>query len=110
MAKVRIELYAKDLSLDCDPIEMETHFIPQVGELIDAGEYVKKPHGASPYYIVLSVVHELTKDGFIPRITCHSWYKGMRSELLRRRGWLPPDGSKAIVHDEADGHLSDDPS
>jgi hypothetical protein len=43
MSKIRIELHADDLSLDCDPIEIECDVIPRAGELIDGGVYVKNP-------------------------------------------------------------------
>jgi hypothetical protein len=48
MSKIRIELHAEDLSLNCDPIEIESDVIPRAGELIDGGVYVKKPSGTSP--------------------------------------------------------------
>jgi hypothetical protein len=101
MSKIRIELHAEDLSLDRDPIEIESDVNPHAGELIDGDVYVKKPSGASPYYIVSSVIYELTEVGFILQVTAHTWYKGVRSELLQKRGWLP------LVHDEDDGHRAD---
>jgi hypothetical protein len=110
MGKIHIEFIAKDLSLECDPIEIESDFVPQVGQLIDGGDYVKKPSGASPYYIVSSIVYELTKNGFVPHVTARSWYKGVRSELLQQRGWLPPAAAMDLLHDEDDSHLSDGPS
>jgi hypothetical protein len=68
---------------------------------------VKKPRGASPFYIVLSATYELTETGFLPHITGHSWDKDIRSELLPERGWLPPVDAIHLVHDEDDSHLNE---
>ncbi len=86
MAKVYIRFLAKDSSLDCAPIEIESDFIPRMGEMVNAGKYLKKTRGESPHYIVESVIYELTDDGFVPHVTGRTWNTGLRAKLLQERG------------------------
>ena len=109
MAKVYIRFLAEDFSLDCAPIKIESDVIPRVDEIINAAKFLKKPHDASPYYIVESVIYEFTKNGFVPHVTGRTWNRGIRSELLQGRGWLPPGKATKLSHDEADDNLTDAP-
>lgn len=103
MPKITIQLISKDGSLFGDLIRIESVSVPRVGELIDAQAFLSLPAGEVGDFMVCSVIHKLTEFGFAPHITALQWYKGIRADLLRKRGWLPPDGnSEGLSYDEDD--------
>src|SRR5207253_2057393 len=102
MAKIYIQLVSKNFALSGDRIEIESDIIPRVGEIIDVYEYLAIPQGQVGNYIVTSVIHKLTKNGFAAYISARQWLKGYRHELLQERGWLLPDKDTDSSYDEDD--------
>jgi hypothetical protein len=100
--KIFIQFCSKSDSLFGDRIEIDTDFVPRVGELIDAHDFLSLPSNQVGDFIVLSVVNKLTTGGIIPYITARQWHRGFRHELLQERGWLPPEAHTNKGYDEDD--------
>lgn len=102
MAKTIIQFLAKHGSLFGGAIEVDTHFVPRVGELIDAKQFLSIGQDEVGNFIVESIVYRLTKSGLVPHITARQWLQGYRHELLERRGWLPVKDTSMLIYDEND--------
>ena len=102
MAKAFIQLSTKNGSLLGDRIEIETDIVPRVGELIDGWAYLKMDKGDVGDFMVESVIYKLTREGFAAYISARQWYKGLRHDLLKERGWLVPDDIVNMSYDEDD--------
>jgi len=103
MSKAYIQFITKNGSLKGEGIQISTDIIPRVGEIINASLYLKVQDNDDDYtFIVLSVIYELTLDGFVPYISAREYAKSQRFILLQERGWLIPEKDQAIEYDEDD--------
>ncbi len=102
MGKAIIQFQTKNHSLFGNSVEISTDFIPRVGELIDAGQFLEISKDEVSNFIVESVIYRLTDDGLVPHISARQWMKGYRHELLERRGWLPVKDTGMLEYDESD--------
>ena len=105
MGTIRIKLLSKSSSVMEDNLEIESNFVPRVGELIDGSTYLTKNGDQVSSFIVQSVVYELSKHGLVACVTARQWYKGYRYALLQDRGWLATTDLENIEYDEDDHHL-----
>jgi hypothetical protein len=99
MTQTKVQFVTKNGARLGDPIFIDTHHLPRAGEIVDTTDMGGWRHGT---YIVVSVVYSLSKEGFIPLITAREWQRGLRSELLESRGWLPGGDAALIGYDEED--------
>ncbi|WP_346839924.1 hypothetical protein [Microbulbifer sp. SAOS-129_SWC] len=98
MPKVRIQHFTKTGSLIGDPLFIESHYTPRVGELIDSGHLLGLE--SKSMFIITGVVHRATPDGLQPCISAKEWYKGLRTEVLEDFGWLPQSAETNLGYDE----------
>lgn len=100
MFKLKIQHIAKNGSSIGQPIEVETSYVPRVGEIIDSESIIANE--SNKFFIVTSIVHKATKSNLTPYITVKNWYKGIRSDLLGEYSWLPDTPTGATSFDEDD--------
>jgi hypothetical protein len=100
MNTVKIQLISKNNSTHLgDEFDFDTNYVPRVGELFDATEYMSD--GDNNLFIVNSVVCRMCKDkGFIPHIRATQFYHGLRADLLEEYGWLPQTEQTIKSYDE----------
>lgn len=96
---IRIEFFGKNWPLS-KRVDIESQYVPRVGELIYAGRLVELSDDEPHNFFVTKVIYEATDTGIIPVVTCQQWYKGSRQEELESRGWLPNPGWDLIYDDE----------
>lgn len=97
MTKVKIQFVTKNHTLIGEPVEIETDYVPRIGELLDSEAVLRE---SNTTFIVTSIINKVTPSGIIPFITAQNWYKGLRAELLEQYGWLPQSEHTLISYDE----------
>jgi|GEM_PF-3259032 len=95
---IRIEFYTKNWVLFKD-IEIESQYVPKVGELIDGGLLLDLPEDEVQNFFVTKVIYVINKEKMFPVITCRQWLNGSRQEELESRGWLP-NTTGHVIHDD----------
>ena len=95
---IRIEFYTKNCAL-LKSIEIESQYVPKVGEIIDGGLLLELPEDEVQIFFVTKVIHVINKEKIFPVITCKQWLQGSRQEELESRGWLP-NTTGHIIHDD----------
>lgn len=95
---IRIEFWTKNWALIKD-IEIESEYVPKVGELIDAGLLLDIPEGEVQNFFVTKVIYVINKEKMFPVVTCKQWLQGSRQEELESRGWLP-NKTGYTIHDD----------
>ena len=95
---IRIDFFTKNWSL-IKSVEIESQYIPKVGELIDAGILLELPKDEVHNFFVSKVIYEIDKKKIIPIITCFQWLQGHRQMELEMRGWLP-NTTGHLIHDD----------
>ena len=96
---IRIEFYTKNWAL-IKSIEIESQYVPKVGELIDGGLLLELPEDDVQNFFVTKVIYVINKKKMFPVITCTQWLHGYRQEELECRGWLPNTTGYTIHDDE----------
>lgn len=105
MAKARIQFITKNSVLIGDPIFYDTNYIPRVGEIIDAKDFLNLPE--NNHFLVISVIYKMTEKGFVPCIAAKEWFKGLRYEELESYGWLTPVSMEPPNHSYDEDLYSD---
>lgn len=102
MAKMRIQYMSKSGSLYGDMVEVDTTYVPRVGELIttSAEQHPYDLEGGT--FMVLSVTSRHMSAGFEPHLTARQWHKGLRAEVLAAPGWLSASEDVERVYGEDD--------
>jgi hypothetical protein len=95
---IRIEFFLKNWAL-LKTVEIESQYVPKVGELIDGSGLLKLPEDEIQNFFVTKVIYEITKKEIIPVVTCRQWCHGSREDELKERGWLP-NTSGNVIHDD----------
>jgi len=95
---IRIEFWTKNWALLKD-IEIESQYVPKVGELIDGGLLLEIPEGEPQNFFVTKVIYVIDKKKIMPVVTCRQWLQGSRQQELELRGWLPNTRGD-IIHDD----------
>lgn len=103
MAKAFVQFVSKTHSLYPSRVEVDTEVVPRAGELVRSqGLGLLPDSDPGKLFVVLSVVYDLTPDGFLPLLTAQEWSRGLRAGVLAERGWLPPDKALETVYDDDD--------
>ena len=102
LVNIVLELLTKSGSHLPGPIHLKASYVPRVGEIIDAHQFLGMETDQVGNFIILSVVHKMTLDGFLPVISAQQWYKGLRYQVLEDYGWLTPvsEEPSTLSHDE----------
>ena len=87
MPKVELILQTSQYKQIDEPIEIESSFVPRVGDTINAFDLLKNPDEHGWFFIVEETTFDARDNALIPSVKCVPQQSADRLDILKRHNW-----------------------